>query len=502
MIKTSIGIVVLSFACLLVFFTREDPYYLIPIHFALGGALLFYAATTGGLREAFRTTTAKGLRRGVGTTIYSGLFVGALVLVNYASAGRSLLHIDTTAEDVYSLAPQTKGLIKQLPDELKLRVFVVAGEIERPVEKLLRRASRISNKFNYEVVDPEKEPTVAASLGIRKNESYYFSLGKKELLVTGGFDEEKLANSILKLSQKEKKIVYYLTGHGEPGLGDDGPTSYSSLKESIENENFVLKELIIGADGEIPSDASALVISAPRGKLLEQERKVISKYLDNGGSALMASEPNTNSEIAELVSKYGINVGRDIVVDEEKRAMAAPTMGVKPMVTTFGKHQITKDFEQGVLFPTVSSVAVTSPNARELAYTSKKSWAETSVELVFSKEPKAWPDAADRRGPIPVAAAYQGKEKNEPARLVVFGDADFISNINIRELFNRDFFLNSLSWVSGSTNNIALRPRSLKETTTGISKSTFDKMFLISVFILPEILAILGLSVWLRRKRY
>ena len=299
---------------------------------------------------------------------------------------------------------------------------------------------------------------------------------------------------------------------------------------SFEGENIQVEKLNLSEEGAVPDDASALMLMGPRRELLPSELEVVKTYLARGGSALLLNEPHTTEQVAQLAAPYGIDVGNDIILDQVVQLFAGPTVGAQPVITTYGKHAITEGFSETIVLSTVSSVrrSETVPPSglvTELAFTSPNSWAEKKVELVFGEKPQAAKEAEDIIGPVSVAAAYEGppasdvpetstkksgigdddtredieigsEKKNGSSRLVVIGDADFLANINIRQLFNRDFFLNALNWVVGEEQGVSIRERTLRQSTKGLTAEQFRTIFLTTAVFAPEFLLLLGFSVW------
>jgi ABC-type uncharacterized transport system involved in gliding motility auxiliary subunit len=121
----------------------------------------------------------------------------------------------------------------------------------------------------------------------------------------------------------------------------------------------------------------------------------------------------------------------------------------------------------------------------------------------------------DLAGPVSVAAAYERKLSppkdpaaavdstevsfEKTARVVVFGDSDWIVNANIAIYANRDFVLNALNWVIGEEGGVTIRPRQMRFSNAPIQSDTFIWLLVLS-FLVPELILILGLVIWWRRR--
>jgi ABC-type uncharacterized transport system involved in gliding motility auxiliary subunit len=86
------------------------------------------------------------------------------------------------------------------------------------------------------------------------------------------------------------------------------------------------------------------------------------------------------------------------------------------------------------------------------------------------------------------------------ARLVVFGDADFPSNELIEAYRNRDLFLNSVNWLLGDVEAISIRPVRSRASRFALSNEDFTRIRSLSLFVLPEAIAVVGVLVWWSRR--
>lgn len=518
------GLVIFSFGLFTHFFIAYDYYYFVAGHFVLGVLLLLIFLLRGGLNWMRTAAARRAAGHGASAVLYSLIFLLMLGVLNFIALRFDPLYFDSTEEKVFTLAPQTKKVLSSCKKPITMRLFSVGEEIDSKLKLLLLRIVREQKLLSLELVDAEKRPDLVRKYGVTESGTLHFSYDdesiSREAKVVRNIDEQEITNALLKLVRVDEATVYFITGHGESDLEDvQSHTGLFFMKEAVKGEAIELKPLVLGQVKEIPEDAKALILAAPKKELLVQEKELIKQYLSNGGNALLLHEPNTSESVREIAESFGIIVGRDVILDDLEMGQ----IGVQPVVTDYGLHLITADFQQGTIFPIASSVrrAPELPpgaNVTELALTSKNSWAETDVLRVFSDAPEASFDPEDLAGPVSLAAAFEGSlpqavEKQEnaaensapksqkTARLVVFGDADFITNVNIRQLYNRDFFLNALNWVIGADQVIALRERTYRKSLQGLSDEQLRPLYLITAVLVPEALVLLGFLVWWNRKR-
>jgi ABC-type uncharacterized transport system involved in gliding motility auxiliary subunit len=143
--------------------------------------------------------------------------------------------------------------------------------------------------------------------------------------------------------------------------------------------------------------------------------------------------------------------------------------------------------------------------ATELVKSSPSSWAETDLNALFQQQ-QASLDEADRKGPVSLAVVVDAKlkemgEGDGETRLAVFGSADFIDNQHLEGTFlNRDLFLNTMGWLAGESDLLSIRSKTMRASRVDFSQDEATVIFYLSVLILPELLLILGLTVWWRRE--
>lgn len=459
----------------------------------------------------------RSARYGANAAVYTAIFVGIVIAVNYIS---TLHHrrLDLTAEKVYSLSSQSTQAVKNLKQPLKLIGFFAGGENPQARE-LYSTYAYASPKVTYQLVDPDKHPELAEKYKVTVMNTTHIQYGDDEKGAGSNvteLSEEALTNAIIRVTKSTKKTIYFLDGEGEADTDDaQSPTGYGQLKTDLEGEGFEVEKLVLAQAPKVPADATMVAVAGPEKPLDSHEIDSLNEYLKNGGRVIAMFRPEKpdgsvdERALVSMAGQWGVTVGDDIVVDQVVRLFAGPALGLDPIVQDYGAHPITKDFKQRTVFSMSRSLTI-EPNLKPglqvtaLGKTSETSWAETDLKTLFEQQ-KASLDAKDTRGPITVAAAVQadlaelGWGKGE-ARMVVFGSTDFINNQHITNFFNRDFFVNSADWLAGEENSISIRPRSLRASRFRLTVDQFSIVFAFSVLLLPEMLLILGIAVWWERR--
>ncbi|MFC1889421.1 GldG family protein [Thermodesulfobacteriota bacterium] len=494
------GIILFLFGIVSLFFAGFAPSLYSLIHM-IGGLVLIavsFAFNFASLRDNIGN---RSTRHGANAIVYTVIVLVIVVLVNFI-ANRHTYRFDLTESKIFSLSDQTVKILEGLEEEVSVIAF--SQLLPPKVEDLLKSYAYETEKLTYRVVDPVKNPEVAERHGITMADTILVAGGPKEIKVSEP-TEEAITNAIIKVLKADQKTLYFLEGHGEPGLEDqEAEGGYFEVKKAIENENYAVKTILLATLENVPEDCSVLVVADPERMLLDNEVNAINRYLEAGGSALFMVEPRSLTGVESILGKWGIRVGNNIVVDQVIRLFMGPALGTEPIVDSYEAHAITKDFVERTVFPGVRSIgaakeSVDGVTLTELAKTSPGSWAESDLDRLYGKSEAEF-GAGDEQGPIPVAAAATGGAEGN-AKIVAFGDAEFVNNKYFHYMFNGDLFLNTIGWLAGQEELISIRPRMTRASRVQLTTDQSRSIFYASVLIIPEILLLFGVGVWWWRRR-
>ena len=83
---------------------------------------------------------------------------------------------------------------------------------------------------------------------------------------------------------------------------------------------------------------------------------------------------------------------------------------------------------------------------------------------------------------------------------MVFGDSDFAANGWLGIPGNRDLFLNTVNWLAQQENLIAIRPRDPEDRRITLTADQQERIFWLTVFIIPGLILLAGVQTWWRRR--
>ena len=522
-----LGMLALAFGLFgaFIFGRFTDPYTV--VHLVVGAALLINWFLTTGARktaEATQVISGRTVRYGVSALAYSAVFFVILVSLNWL-AYRHNQRVDLTEEGVYSLSPQSAQLIQGLKAPLKLAFFEVqqdanGGGAEAVRDLFSLYKDKNPSKVTTEFINPRTKPQLLEQYGMRGDNLVYIQLGEgHEQAVTrlNQVTEDAITSAIAKLTKGAAKKIYFLQGHGEPGINDNTERGLKAFADLIKDEHLQMESIVLSQRQTVPQDAAAVVLIAPQTPLLPGEREALIKYVESGGRLLLMTNPREGADVRAIAQHFGISVKDDVVIDLVQRLLMGPTLATEFMSNSFGAHEITKGLtKDDIMVFNMSSSVVGGPSKTDVTYTelvttSEAGWGESNLKGIFeSDEPTAQKDGADLAGPVALGVAFERKtaaantdtasdSSAVVSRVVVFGDSDWITNKYVQYSSHRDLLLNSLNWLAGEESGISIRPKKMRSSLEPISGEAF-KTLLFSGFIIPELLLILGLTIWWRRR--
>jgi len=83
---------------------------------------------------------------------------------------------------------------------------------------------------------------------------------------------------------------------------------------------------------------------------------------------------------------------------------------------------------------------------------------------------------------------------------VVFGDSDFVSNGWLGTEGNLDLFMNTINWLAQQENLISIRPRDPEDRRITLTPDQQERIFWLTVFIIPGLILLGGVATWWRRR--
>ncbi|MFH0753997.1 MAG: GldG family protein [Candidatus Omnitrophota bacterium] len=439
--------------------------------------------------------------------------------INYLAA-RSSYRWDVTQSKQHTLTSNTIELIKGLGQEVQFSALYV-GIPPTYLQDLFNEYARVSSgRIKFEIIDPVEKIGYAAQFGnvINSKENKVVVRSGKERrdvdFTQEPLSEEQLTNAIVRVTRNERHACF-LTGHGEYSLTDKGESGLTTLAKSLEANNISSREVMLGMEDQVPQDCDVLVVAGPHDALTVKEEAAIGEYLKKGGDALFLIENvvvttpdhplsqdqvHKNPSLNSILNQWGVNVEEDVVVDLVNHA--GSDVG-SPATRNYAAHKAITEGLDYTFYVRPRSITVLKyrrPSIK-LAYIvmtapGEKSWAETDRTLKVAFDPRL-----DTMGPVPLAFVIYEEKKAEMlsgTRIIVFTDADFLTNIYIDQYSNARMGLNVINWLLESEDKVMVDRKEIKVERLDLT-SKQRRQVAVLLFLMPLVIVAGGLIVWMRR---
>ena len=477
------------------------------------------------------------LRRPAALAYAIGVVVATLGIGGLANVAlvRHDEHFDLTREGVFTPSKQAEDVVDRLRQDVSLTYFYQSQHQEGlRAKEMVEVLGRRNPRLHVRTVDPDKQPTVADTYGIRIYNAAVLETAGRRIQVMST-DENQIALGILRVTRDRVTTVCFIEGHNEypmenfefhthfEGAAGHGHGEGASavvqmrfhgagrLRRALESFGYEARKIIPATLSAIPTDCAVVLDVNPRTTYLPGESDLLTAYLAQGGSAVLMYDLGFVLEprLAGALEKIGIVMSQNVVIDPLDHYSTDPEVVAVPV---YERHPITRSVAL-TFFPGVRSITVLPPPAgvtsAPLFLSSPQSYAR-EVREVEARRPgrehsapaAGNPSAPGRR---PLAVAVEGAWPGAPAaprpfRLVVVGDGDFASNSFLPYMANSDLALAMVRWAVHEDQAPAVAIRMPVPPLVLLTKSQMQRIFLFIEVLLPLSVIVMGTAVWWRRR--
>ncbi len=433
-----------------------------------------------------------------------------VVAVNFW-AYQSPARIDLTSGHVYSPDDVTLEVLGKLTKPITVIFFYdVRSRAMQDARYLLEYYQSISPLINVKVHDPVLEPAIAERYQVKFAGATIFESGLRTVRIEQT-DEVQFLNAIIRVSSEAAGVVCFTDGHIESNPfslqshdhienqthGHDHSIGGRPLvlherhgmgmaKNALETIGYTVEQRLLLGGPSALAGCSIVVVASPQVAFSSRESKQLEKYTNNGGHVFLLLEPFINSGLEDLLQVYGLSISTKRIVDPKSYYWT--DVGT-PAVSNYERHRVTRSLPLS-FFPGVAEIKPHSNGIPDdviivpLINTSEDSITEGDDT------------SQSRRRTIMVLVS----KDNSRGRLIVAGDGDFSTNSFYGALGNGQLFLNGVSELMGNQNLINVVPRSYAAGVVRLSNSELTSIFILTIFITPLVLILVGVWVWLGRR--
>lgn len=406
-----------------------------------------------------------------------------LLAINWA-ASQFHTRVDLTNEKRFTLSNATKKLLVKLDAPVVIDVFLKGNfragfrQLSSTTNDMLKEFKEIAgNKIQYNFISPDEnmpgtEISYADTLtgmglfplnltsqlkeGQQQQNIYPFALvhynnemipvelykGKTPLMSYSDINsaeallEYRLADAVAKITQKQKPVIGYATGNGEPDLGR---FNTYDLVENVLKADFNLFTFDLSTPKFLPSEINALIIVKPTIGFTDEQKLKLDQFVMNGGKLLVFAD-RLNAEMDSLQIKnevtafdrdlkwndlffnYGVRINADLVMDLQCDYLPFDVNGNEqyellpwnyfPVMESKGNHPINKGlgFVAGRFINSLDTVEAEGITKTILLSSSANARTLGSPAVISGAQNVNAPEDANyKKSNIPVAMLLEGK---------------------------------------------------------------------------------------------
>lgn len=487
--------------------------------------------------EFWGFVTGRQVRHGT-VAIFSSLLLVGIVALAYILVQRAVLTLDMTEGRRFTLSSETREVLSRIRSPIRITGFYTPSDLnQREVDdqffRLYEDAS--GGRVTRQYVDPLEQPGIAGRFAQRFGliafpDNLFLSFvnadGTIDFETTTRIprtatQERDMTQAINRLLLTGAFTVYFETSHGEFDPIDNGQQGLSIINNELRGNGMITQPLdlmqLAAAGGQIPADASVVVMAGPTTPLSDAEIAVLDAYLKRGGALFIMTGPLFSEErfLAEdsvfnryLWDNFGLRALDAVVVDPAASGATAldiVSAAVFPEIEIGANLNVEGNPDTATLFRLARPIEVNTappvPNGQIIA-TSPQGYGERNLAALRETDTYTFDAREDIPGPLTTVAWAQNPDTK--AKILLVGDNDFATNGQaISPTGNRILFMDGLAWLTGFSDQVRFQPQAFA---TGlpllfIDGPTLDLIGFLTVILLPGLVLVSGLGIWLRRVR-
>ncbi len=429
-------------------------------------------------------------------------FIFAAVLAWFSHS--FAITIDLSKNQRNSLSSESKRLLERLDKPLVITLFASPSQPRKLLyEALFQRYQKAQPRISFRSLNLDLHPELLRQHDIRVDGEVLFQFdGRSEKL--SQITEANVTTTIQRLLRQGDRWLVFLEGHGERHPYQEANFDYSLFASQLANRGFNIETLKLTSGNAIPDNTDLLILASPTVAMLPGEVKILQNYIDNGGNFLWLADPEQITEdLGLLHDQLAIEFLPGVVVDPNSRILGLDRADFV-LVSDYPRHPITNNLNSLSLFP--KSLAIET-YADELWQQSVflqsrvQSWNETGsdLEVVFKGD-----NDDESSGPLNLGVALTRNLENQTTdgqqRVIVVGDADFLSNRYLGNGSNLEIGVNLINWLSEDDQLIAISPRPAPDTRLQLSQTVQFAIAITFLIALPLGFLASGTLIWRRRR--
>ena len=497
------------------------PRTIVELCWLLGWSAALFILVCAASTIALRAKPA-GRSRPVFLAVFSLCVVLVAALAQQA-VRRHDLYVDLTRNKTFTADAAAVAVVDSLTQDVEIFYFGHEDDPSaRRVMTILNGLAHRSPLLDVEIADPDKDPTLARRFGVKfYNVAVVQAAGQRVLAKTT--NEVDIAIAIQKALREKVTALCFVTGHGEAeihneefhthveGLGgasvdhhhghahipvvQSTPHGVGRLRRSLEALGHETKTINLTTESGQLKSCDVVSVIQPKYAYTPSEIVALEAILNAGKSLLLFFDIGYDvTAWHAFFETYGIRVDNNVLIDDEQHY---ETDNEALAISSYPQHVITKEIAM-TIFPGARSLQLDKTTEKTQAIVAGNASTE-SLRLGHVREPHRHENEENAQYSSPPVLMAVADSRTGPGRLLVAGDADFLTNSYFPYLSNSALALAIFHWASGEQDAVKTEPAIPVYETLLLSQAQMNVLFLVLVFGVPSLVLLIGAIVWWKR---
>ena len=476
--------------------------------------------TAQSIQKRRYSVSGRGIRLGAYSTL-GILFMAAVTAVvnlglNYVPDRYT--SFDVTANKLYTLTDDTKTMVRNLTEDVAIYVLADETAKDEDLDKTLQQIKGLSGHIRLEYVNPvsnpkfyysytEEEPSnnslivegPKGSTVVDYNDIYQFEMNYStyQYTVTGYDGEGQIASAVAKVTVEETPKFYFITGHDELAYEE-------AFLNMLDKENISYEYLSLYSVDEIPPEAQGIILNAPTGDYSEDDVDKILQYLEQGGNALIVPTwtGSDMKNFEQILDYYGVSLVEGMIVEGDRDHYYQTPYWLLPFVE---EDSITERVLGGAVFAPFSRGLLYDEEAEDILY---KPFLTTSGNAFSKRELSDGEDYSraedDIDGPFVIGLGVEKAvlEGYGSKAVIVASEQIFTSAADkIVPGYNMKLFGSIISSLADRDSSVSIPVKYFDIGYLAFNARAVYITGFVSIIVMPLGCLVIGLIIWLKRRR-
>lgn len=426
--------------------------------------------------------------------------------------------LDTSTLGLYSISEESENVAKGVSEDVTIYMISSSGKEDSTIKELVERYTGLNSKITLKMVDPALYPSFVSGYTDKSlsESSLIFESAKRTTAVdyndiyvteysydssSGGVKtsssfagEARITSALEYVTTDDIPKVYTLEGHGETAFSE-------TMSNYLADDNYEVVSLSLLSSGTVPEDADALIINMPTSDINSDEADAILQYMGGGGNVVLITGYGTSElpNVASIGEYYGIHANWGLVIEGSSNNYYGYPYFLLPKV---GSHAIVSAMPSDsfyVMLPYAMGLTVDSTLPRATVSVTKLLYTSGSAYLKAGEVDNLEKADGDVTGEFVVAAAA-----TEGTSKFVWFSSPYITDETIDSYVsgaNSSFFLSTMMWLAGKTQSTSIATKPMQVAALVLTETASNVWGAVITFIIPAAVMIVGLRVWLKRRK-